>query len=200
MPTSSLASRRHACSRFSPASTKPADTEYRPVLRHALLCCSSRRSSWSTIAVITAGSTLGNSSRLPSASLVHRCAHPPNAGSVGAPHVGQWRWRACHTPSEIAVVAWPASRALACGANPRRSTQSNRSAAFSNSDFDVFASGSRCSSNASSAPICSLLAVTGSAAFTRDTSTATTCSSRLPPYEPRNMASAVGCVCNSAAT
>ena len=89
MPTSSLASRRQACSRFSPASTKPADTEYSPVLRHALLCCSSRRSSWSTIAVMTAGSTLGNSSRLPSASLVQRCAHPPNAGSVGAPHVGQ---------------------------------------------------------------------------------------------------------------
>ena len=42
--------------RFSPASTNPAETEYRPLLRHALLCCSSRRSSWSTIAVITAGS------------------------------------------------------------------------------------------------------------------------------------------------
>ena len=71
MPTSSLASRRHACSRFSPASTNPAETEYRPLLRHALLCCSSRRSSWSTIAVITAGSIRGNSKRLPSSSFVH---------------------------------------------------------------------------------------------------------------------------------
>ena len=47
--------------------------------------------------------------------------------------------------SEIAV-RWPGlpSRALACGANPRRSTQSNRSAALSSNDFDVFASGSCC--------------------------------------------------------
>ena len=112
MPVSSMASRRQACSRFSPASTNPADTEYSLESFHAALCCSSRRSCPSTMAVMTAGSTRGNSTRLPSASLVHRCAHPASAGRTAAPQVGQNRWRLCQMLKVMALVACPASRAL----------------------------------------------------------------------------------------
>ena len=65
------------------------------------------------MAVMTAGSTRGNSTRLPSASLVHRCAHPASAGRTAAPQVGQNRWRLCQMLKVMALVACPASRALA---------------------------------------------------------------------------------------
>lgn len=64
------------------------------------------------MAVMTAGSTRGNSTRLPSASLVHRCAHPASAGRTAAPQVGQNRWRLCQMLKVMALVACPASRAL----------------------------------------------------------------------------------------
>ena len=134
MPVSSRVSLRQACSRFSPASTNPADTEYMVAVCHARLCCSSKRSCESTTETMTAGSMRGNSSLLPSAAFVQRCAQPPSAGLTSAPHVGQCRCRICHTLNEAAVVACPASRAEACGANPRRSTQSKRFAACSSTD------------------------------------------------------------------
>ena len=62
--------------------------------------------------IMTAGSTRGNSTRLPSASLVHRCAHPASAGRTAAPQVGQNRWWLCQMLKVMALVACPASRAL----------------------------------------------------------------------------------------
>ena len=104
---------------------------------------------------------------------------------------------------EMAEVACPASRALAWGANPRRSTQSNRVAALSSSDFAFSCdSCAGTSANASSAPPLRAVAavIVVSFGWTCVTSTAMTCSPNRPPYEPRNIASADGCDSSSAAT
>ena len=147
MPVSSIVSRLHACSRFSPVSTNPADTENRLLCFHARLCCNSRRSFASTTVQITAGSTRGNSMRWSSDSLVQRCAQPDIAGSVGAPQCGQCRCMSCQLASESIVTACPISRELACGANMRRSTQSNRSTACSNMFTALLSADSRASTS-----------------------------------------------------